>query len=190
MNLVALGIAGSWVGSSPIHADSRGHFREWFKGVDILEKTGIDFDPQQANISFNHSGVIRGLHYSLSPEKQFKWITCVTGKIIDIVVDLRPKSETYKRVEYIELTPENGKAVLIGAGLGHGFISLHNDTVVSYLLSSPYAPEFEYEINPFDEELDIKWDFEMIDGRAYVMSEKDAQAPSLNHRKINGELPF
>ena len=189
MHLTPLGIEGAWLAESPIWADERGFFREWFKREDILEATGIDFSFQQANISKNNKGVIRGIHYSLVPEGQAKWVTCISGEILDVIVDIRPDSLTFGKVEYVDLRGDEGRSVLIGRGLGHGFISLKEETSVSYLLSSPYNPEFEFEIQPTDPELGINWHLELIGGVGIVTSEKDAKAPTLGERRIEKKLP-
>ena len=189
MEITPLGIEGAWLATSPVLKDERGHFREWFKHQEILTKSGIDFSVQQANISLSNKGVTRGIHYSLFPEGQSKWITCITGTILDVVVDLRRTSSTYKKVEYVFLSGGDGNSLIIGAGLGHGFISQEQGTIVSYLLSSPYSPKFEYEINPLDTELNINWQLELIGGVGQVFSSKDSKAPTLQSRALEGKLP-
>ena len=189
MELTALSIEGAWLAESPIWSDNRGFFREWFKREEILSKTGIDFSVQQANVSVSKRGVIRGIHYSLAPEGQAKWITCVEGSILDVVVDLRPESPTFKKHEIVHLKGNDGRALLIGVGLGHGFLSLEDNTYTSYLLSSPYNPAFEYEIQPTDPALNINWNHELNVGLEFVISEKDSKAPSLKERARRGELP-
>lgn len=189
MELTALSIEGAWLAESPIWSDNRGFFREWFKREEILSKTGIDFSVQQANVSVSKRGVIRGIHYSLAPEGQAKWITCVEGSILDVVVDLRPESPTFEKHEIVHLKGNDGRALLIGVGLGHGFLSLEDNTYTSYLLSSPYNPAFEYEIQPTDPALNINWSHEMNVGLEFVISEKDSNAPSLKDRARRGELP-
>ncbi len=82
MDLIPLGIEGAWLSESPVWGDDRGSFREWFKRDEVLKKTDIDFPVNQANISISKKGVIRGIHYSLAPNPQAKWITCVSGSIM------------------------------------------------------------------------------------------------------------
>lgn len=190
MELRPLGIEGAWVATSPVWKDDRGSFREWFKSVDIEAITGIDFDVQQANISLSNRGVVRGIHYSLSPLGQAKWVTCVSGEIMDVVVDIRPNSVTYGKYVTVDLVAGDGRAVLIGLGLGHGFISQENGTTVSYLLSSPYSPENEYEINPLDPKIGIDWKRNLFGNTSVVLSSKDLAAPSLAERETEGKLPF
>jgi dTDP-4-dehydrorhamnose 3,5-epimerase len=176
MKLTPLGIEGAWLAESPVWSDDRGFFREWFKADEVYAATGIEFPIQQANISQSKRGVIRGLHYSVALEGQAKWVTCVTGSLIDVIVDVRPNSSTYKNIEYINLTPQSGLSVLIGPGLAHGFETLEDGTSIAYLLTSKYSPEFEYAINPFDKDLSINWKVNKSDA---VVSVKDLEAPSL-----------
>jgi dTDP-4-dehydrorhamnose 3,5-epimerase len=186
MELTPLGIEGAWLAQSPVRHDARGFFREWFKREDIYAKTGIDFPVNQANISISKKGVIRGIHYSLAPGSQAKWITCVSGSIKDVIVDIRPKSPTFKKIEYVNLSANDGKCVLISGGLGHGFISLEETSCISYLLSSSYLPEFEFGIYPFDTDLNINWgDL----GGASVLSSNDKNSLSLREQEIFKKLP-
>lgn len=187
MELRRLEIEGAWIASSPVWKDERGNFREWFKYADILSATGINFDVAQANISSSAFGVVRGVHYSLNDGGQSKWVTCVSGKSMDVIVDIRPKSATYGKYVTVDLAADDGRAVLIGADLGHGFISLEQGTVMSYLLSSPYSPESEYGINPMDPAIGISWG---IKGDEILLSPKDKLAPSLAQRAIEGMLPI
>jgi dTDP-4-dehydrorhamnose 3,5-epimerase len=189
MKLTPLGIEGAWIAESPVWSDERGFFREWFKSGDIKADTGIDFSIQQANISQSQRGVIRGIHYSLASQGQAKWVTCVIGSILDVVVDIRPNSPTYKKYVAVELKGNEGRALLIGAGLGHGFLALEDNTTISYLLSSPYSPEFELEIQPTDPEINIDWHLSLIGGVGVIVSPKDAQAPTLAERLAEGKLP-
>jgi dTDP-4-dehydrorhamnose 3,5-epimerase len=186
MELKPLGIEGAWLAESPVWSDDRGFFREWFKSADVLAATGINFAIQQANISESQHGVIRGIHYSLAPEGQAKWVTCVKGGIRDVIVDIRPSSPTFQKSVFVELNGLDGRAVLIGPGLGHGFASLADSSTIAYLLSSPYSPTEEFEINPMDPELGIDW-------KLYIsnisLSEKDKKAPTLAERLVEGKLP-
>jgi len=190
MKLTPLAISGAWLVESPVWSDDRGFFREWFKKDQILNATGLDFDVAQANFSVSNKNVIRGIHYSLASEGQAKLITCVSGSIMDVVVDLRPDSSSFKTVEHIDLEQGDGKAVLVGKGLGHGFLSKVDNSGVAYLLSSSYAPDFEYDISPLDSELDIKWHLTSTNEQNFTLSEKDRLAPTLKARLEQRELPL
>ena len=179
MKIEELEISGAWIAHSSILKDNRGNFREWFKADEIEAVTGIRFGVRQANISTSNKGVLRGIHYSIAPQGQAKWITCISGSIWDVVVDLRPSSSTFKKWISIELSAESGDAVFISDGLGHAFMSLEDNSTVAYLLTSPYSPTEEFEIFPLDPELAISWPQENPS-----LSAKDKSAPIFANRKL------
>ena len=186
MKLAALSIDGVWLAESPVWSDERGLFREWFKSEDVKAAAGKDFGIEQANISLSTVGTLRGIHYSIAPRGQAKWITCVSGSIQDVIVDIRPESKTFGQWIDVELMGDSGKAVLICEGLGHGFLALEDNTAVAYLVSTPFSPTDEFEINPLDEKIGIKW---KMDLNSLKISEKDSIAPTLAERLAEGKLP-
>jgi dTDP-4-dehydrorhamnose 3,5-epimerase len=186
MKLTELGIKGAWIVESDVWPDNRGSFREWFKSSESKEITGFEFKVEQANLSISDYGVVRGIHYSLAPEGQAKWVTCAHGEILDFIIDLRTNSATFKKVESVQLSGSGNKSVLIGPGLGHAFVSLAKGSAVTYLLNSPYNPELEFEINPFDPTLNLDFG---ISQNNLIVSEKDKAAPTLNEQEISGQLP-
>ena len=186
MELTPLGIEGAWLAESPVWSDERGFFREWFKSEDIEKATGKSFGIEQANISVSSKGTLRGIHYSIAPRGQAKWVTCVAGSIKDVIVDIRPESKTFGKWVEVELKGDSGKAVLISEGLGHGFLALEDNTTVAYLVSTPFSPTYEYEINPLDERIGITWGMGNQDLR---ISEKDLRAPSLEFMLDQRLLP-
>jgi dTDP-4-dehydrorhamnose 3,5-epimerase len=189
MELTPLGLDGVWLAQSPVWSDDRGSFREWFKAEDIRLVTGRDFGIEQANISISSKGTLRGIHYSLAPRGQAKWVTCISGAIQDVVVDIRPNSKTFGQWIDVELRGDSGKIVFISEGLGHGFLALEDNTTVAYLVSTPFSPLDEYEINPTDPELGIEWGQHLLNGTQLTLSQKDSLAPTLKNRHLNGELP-
>ena len=186
MKLTPLGIEGAWLAESPVWRDDRGFFREWFKTEDVKSATGRDFGIEQANISVSSTGTLRGIHYSIAPRGQAKWITCVSGSIKDVIVDIRPDSQTFGNWIEVLLTGDSGQAVLISEGLGHGFVALKDNTAVAYLVSTPFSPTEEFEINPLDEKIGINWGMDLRDLK---ISEKDKNAPTLAERLAEGKLP-
>jgi dTDP-4-dehydrorhamnose 3,5-epimerase len=186
MKITPLEIEGVWVAESPIWSDDRGFFREWFKSEDIKNATGRDFGIEQANISLSSKGTLRGIHYSIAPRGQAKWVTCVSGAIKDVIVDIRPESATFGKWVEVELRGDSGKAVLISEGLGHGFIALEDNTAVAYLVSTPFSPGHEFEINPLDEKIAINWGMQASE---FKISDKDMKAPTLAERLSEGKLP-
>ena len=187
MKLTPLGINGAWLAESPVWSDERGFFREWFKSEEVKAATGRDFGIEQANISISAAGTLRGIHYSLAPRGQAKWITCVSGSIQDVIVDIRLDSNTFGQWIDVEIKGDSGKAVLIGDGLGHGFLALENNTAVAYLVTTPYSPSYEFEINPLDKNIGIKWGMDLS---SLNFSKKDTNAPTLLERKFKRELPI
>jgi dTDP-4-dehydrorhamnose 3,5-epimerase len=186
MELTPLSIEGAWLAESPVWKDDRGFFREWFKSVDIEDATGRNFEIEQANISLSSAGTLRGIHYSIAPGGQAKWITCVSGSIKDVIVDVRPDSKSFGQWIEVELSGDSGKAVLISEGLGHAFLALEDISAVAYLVSTPFSPTDEFEINPLDEKIGINWGMSLRDLK---ISDKDRNAPTLAERFTEGKLP-
>jgi dTDP-4-dehydrorhamnose 3,5-epimerase len=184
VNGVELAIPGVYVLESPVWADERGFFREWFRGPEFLE-VGYDFGVAQANLSTSVRNVVRGLHYSLAPVGQAKVVTCVHGALDDVIVDIRVGSPTYGRVEVVALAGDQGRTVLLPVGVAHGLCVTSEIATIAYLLSSPFNAALELEIDPFDIELNVAWNLE---GEA-IVSAKDRAAPSLAQRREAGELP-
>ena len=178
MKVTPLAIAGAWIIESPVYQDDRGIFREWFK-PEALKANGVPaLEVRQANTSISKKGVIRGIHYSPEINGQTKFVTCTSGSVLDVVVDLRPGSMTYGDHIEVELSESLGKCIYISSGLGHGFQSLADKSVVTYLLDKEYSPTNEFGINPVDPELNIRWP--LLD---FYISEKDRTAD--NFKRIN-----
>lgn len=183
MELAPLAIDGAFRLSSPVHEDERGAFREWFKYPD-LETAGIGWKVAQANLARSARNVVRGLHFSLAPEGQAKIVTCADGELVDVLVDVREGSPTFGATETIRLIAGGG-SVYVPTGVAHGYCVLSDWGTLCYLLSSPYAPALEREINPVDPALAIAWP---LSGPA-ILSAKDAEAPTLDECRRRGELP-
>jgi dTDP-4-dehydrorhamnose 3,5-epimerase len=183
MQIQELGIKGAWIAQSAVHEDARGTFREWFDSEAIESFLGRTFAVKQANFSSSKKGVLRGIHFSQAREGQGKWVTCISGSIWDVVVDIRPYSPTFRKWIGIELQGVSGDAIFISEGLGHAFISLQDNTSVAYLLTSPYSPADEFEIHPLDPELAIAWPLDDV-----ILSAKDASAPYLRRLIESGRL--
>ena len=186
MKLTPLGIQGAWLAESPVWSDERGFFREWFKSEDITNATGRSFGIEQANISVSSAGTLRGIHYSTAPRGQAKWITCISGSIKDVIVDIRPGSPTFGLWIEVELSGDSGNALFISEGLGHGFLALQDNTAVAYLVSTPFSPSDEFEINPLDEKIGINWGMSTTELK---ISDKDKNAATLSERFNEGNLP-
>jgi dTDP-4-dehydrorhamnose 3,5-epimerase len=180
-----LGIEGAWVVTPPVHSDVRGRFLELFRADELYGVLGYRMEIAQANCSVSRQGVIRGIHFADVPPGQAKYVSCVSGAILDVVVDLRAGSPGYGRWEALQLDDENRRSVLVSEGLGHAFMALSETATAVYLCSTPYAPGREHGVHPLDPALGIAWPA----GRDPVLSDKDAAAPSLAEANEAGLLP-
>lgn len=171
---IPLGIQGAWLFRSDIHADERGFFREWFRVDALKEQLGFKFDVAQANISKSNKSVARGIHFSTASHGQAKWVTCAQGSIWDVVVDIRPNSPTFKKWISLQLEASDGQSIFIGDGLGHAFLALEDESVLSYLTTATYDPKTEFTVNIRDPELKISWPTFEIN-----LSSRDINAPTL-----------
>ena len=180
MQFTPMAIEGAWVHTPTRHEDNRGHFEEQFKLSAIESHLGRSFEVKQVNQSVSAKGVIRGIHYTDSPEGQAKYISCPKGAIWDVVVDLRPESITYGKWDAVVLSADNGKSVLISEGLGHAFLSLEDGSVAHYLCNAEYLHSFDKAFNPMSSGLEIG--FEVICNMHEIghpnLSSRDASAPN------------
>lgn len=183
--LQALGIEGGYLWEPKLFPDDRGSFHEWFRADAFAEATGHSFSLAQANCSLSRRGVVRGVHFADVPPSQAKYITCLRGAVLDVVVDIRVGSPTYRRWEAVRLDDDTRRAVYLAEGLGHAFMALTDDATVVYLCSAGYAPKREHGVNPLDPELAIAWPADIPP----VLSEKDAAAPTLAEAEQSGLLP-
>ena len=156
-----------------IHEDSRGYFFESFN-LQTFRAEGIDINFVQDNQSSSKYGVIRGLHYQLNPSAQVKLIRVLSGRILDVVVDIRKGSQTFGKNFSVELTAENKKQLFVPAGLAHGFSVLSEEAEVLYKCDSFYNKDSEAGILYNDPSLNIDW---KIPAEKEIVSEKDKGLP-------------
>jgi dTDP-4-dehydrorhamnose 3,5-epimerase len=180
-----MAIDGAWTFTPRIRADYRGSFHEWLRAADLARDAGYCFHLAQANCSVSHRGVLRGVHFADVPPGQAKYVTCASGAVLDVVVDLRVGSPTYGRWDAVRLDDEARRAVFISEGLGHAFLTLSDTATLMYLCSTPYAPEIEHAVHPLDPELAIAWPTDV----APILSARDAAAPGLHEARSSGILP-
>ena len=179
------GIDGAYVFTPRIYPDNRGTFNEWFRADEFLGDLGYSFDLAQANCSVSRRGVIRGIHFTDVPPGQAKYVVCASGSILDVIVDLRVGSPTYLRWEAVALDDAARRGVFLAEGLGHGFIALSAQATVMYLCSTGYAPGVEHGVHPLDPEIGIAWPRDV----AFILSDKDAAAPTAAEARQAGLLP-
>lgn len=164
-----------------VHGDSRGYFMESFNARTFREVTGIDTDFVQDNESRSSYGVVRGLHFQRPPHAQAKLVRVVSGRALDVAVDLREGSETYGKHFAVELSGENHLQLYIPEGFAHGFSVLSDEVVFQYKCDDYYAPETEGALAWDDPDLAIDWRVPDVDVR---LSEKDKNHPRLKDFKL------
>ena len=186
-----LKIQGAWEITTKHFGDDRGVFLEWFKQPVFADTVGHDFTLAQANCSVSAAGVLRGIHYADVPPGQAKYVTCPSGAILDVVVDLRVGSDTFGQWDAVQLDSVKRNAIYLSEGLGHGFLSLKDASTIMYLCSTPYNPAGEHEVHPLDPAIGIDWPTIGIDGQAlsFELSAKDQAAPTLAEAREAGALP-
>ena len=158
-----------------IFKDHRGIFVETYQRKQFAEISGIDEDFVQDNQSVSKHGVLRGLHYQKGEFAQTKIVRVVYGKVLDVVVDLRPESPTFKQTYSAILDDENLHQLYVPKGFGHGFLTLSEKSVFAYKCDHYYTPGSEAGIIYNDPDLNIDWNFPE---RSMILSEKDMQLPT------------
>jgi dTDP-4-dehydrorhamnose 3,5-epimerase len=186
-----LAVPGAWEITPRQFGDPRGVFLEWFKDVPFASHAGHPMVLAQANLSVSAAGVVRGVHFADVPPGQAKYVTCVHGAVLDVVVDLRTGSPTFGRWDSVLLDDVDRRAIFLSEGLGHAFMSLEDGSTVTYLCSTGYAPEREHGVHPLDPDLAIDWPTTARDGSPLTptLSDKDAAAPTLAEALAAGLLP-
>jgi dTDP-4-dehydrorhamnose reductase/dTDP-4-dehydrorhamnose 3,5-epimerase len=168
-----------------VFGDHRGWFTETYSKIKFQE-LGIDIDFVQDNHSMSaEKGTLRGLHFQTNPKAQTKLVRCTKGKILDVAVDLRKGSSTYKQWVGVELSEDNKMHLLIPKGFAHGFLTLTDDVEVQYKVDEYYAPECDRSIRFDDPEIGVDWGIEDP-----ILSEKDLKAPLLKDSDIDFRLKF
>ncbi len=187
MKVRQLDIPGSWEITPTIHGDRRGLFFEWLTAHEFTAFAGHRLDVRQANCSVSSAGVLRGLHFAQVPPGQAKYVTCVSGSVFDVVVDIRVGSPTFGRWDSVLLDDLDHRTIYLSEGLAHGFLALQDNSTVMYLCSAEYNPQREHTICPTDPALAIDWP--LVNGVAASLSDRDAAAPSFDEVRASGLLP-
>lgn len=152
------------------HSDSRGTFIKFHPENFLVGNLGTVAVSVNPNV-----GTIRGLHLQVEPFAEEKLISCTQGSVFEVLVDIRPNSVSFGKYSTFELSQENKKQVYVPKGVAHGFQTLSPNTILQYFLTSEYAPESSYTIDPFGD-LNIDWPIS-----EYLLSERDASGLSLEY---------
>jgi dTDP-4-dehydrorhamnose 3,5-epimerase len=157
--------------------DDRGFFSETYNAK-ALSEAGINLQFVQDNHSLSAAkGVLRGLHYQLPPHAQDKLVRVVSGSILDVVVDIRKASPTFRKWIALEVSAAKWNQILVPKGFAHGFLTLEENTEVIYKVTDYYSPEHDRSIRFDDPSIGIEWPFA---ASAVQLSDKDRNAPSLD----------
>jgi dTDP-4-dehydrorhamnose 3,5-epimerase len=173
MQISPTGLPGVLLLQAEPKPDERGLFCEVWT-ADDLSKAGLPGSFAQMNYSRSRRGALRGLHYQAAPHGQGKLITVMTGRIYDVVVDLRQSSPTFGQWQGRYLDDKNHEQLYVPVGLAHGFLALTENTVVSYACTNPYNPQADRSLRWNDPDLAIDWPIAI--GIEPIVSPKDAAA--------------
>lgn len=182
MDVLKTAIEGVVILEPRVYKDARGYFFESFSQKEFESKVrNVNF--VQDNQSKSTRGVLRGLHFQAPPFSQSKLVRCVSGKVLDVAVDIRKGSPTYGKHVAVELSEENQRQLFIPRGFAHGFAVLSDEAVFQYKCDNYYEPSSEGGISILDKSLGIDWGVSFQDA---VLSEKDTKHPLMK----DFESPF
>ncbi|MBR1156032.1 dTDP-4-dehydrorhamnose 3,5-epimerase family protein [Bradyrhizobium sp. JYMT SZCCT0428] len=187
MIFVETRLAGAYTVDIDRREDNRGHFARVFCG-DEFSAYGLNFSVAQASLSFNAKrGTLRGLHFQYPPAAETKYVRCVKGAVFDVIVDLRPESSTYLEHLSVHLSAENGRGLYIPKRFAHGFVTLEENTELSYLIGASHAPNAEGGLRYDDPMLGVEWPLAV-----HVISERDtAWKPIVEiERQLKSRMSF
>lgn len=165
-------IPGAWTIDVTKIADTRGFFAMTWLPNELIER-GMNPALAQCNLAFNtRRGTLRGMHFQNAPHAQAKIVRATRGALLDVIVDLREDSPTYRQWDAVELTADNHRMLYMPEGVAHGYLTLTDDTEAYYHSSVPWAPQAESGVRWNDPAFAIEWPFEPV-----VISQKDAAWP-------------
>lgn len=181
MKLISTPIPDLYILEPKVFEDARGYFFEAFNKK-VFKDLGLDLDFIQDNESCSEYGVIRGLHFQLSPYAQSKLVRVISGKILDVALDLRKNSPTFGKHFSIELDSDEKKMLLIPRGFAHGFSVLSPKAIVVYKCDLLYNPDADRGILFNDSAIGIDW---KVDPNKAIVSAKDRVHPTLKEADLN-----
>lgn len=180
MNIIKTEVLDVYILEPKVFGDKRGWFMEsWSKKT--MEEAGLYYDFVQDNHSYStEKGTLRGLHFQKGVDAQAKIVRCAKGAVIDVAVDLREGSPTYKKWVAVELSEANYRQLLIPRGFAHGFLAITDDVEFLYKADNYYEPQSDRNILWNDPDINVDWG---IDNP--ILSEKDANAPTLRESDVD-----
>lgn len=183
MKVIQTGFPNLIVIEPDVFGDNRGWFFESYS-YQKYSDLGINQIFVQDNHSFSsEKGTLRGLHFQTGDKAQSKLIRCVKGRLMDVCVDLRIGSPSYKQVYYIELSEQNKKQLFVPKGFAHGFITLSDNVEIEYKVDQLYSKEHDSGIRYDDPTLNINWREFVSDGE-FTLSQKDLNLKNIDETEI------
>jgi dTDP-4-dehydrorhamnose 3,5-epimerase len=180
MNVIKTDVLDVYILEPQVFGDNRGWFMETWSTKN-MEKAGLYYNFVQDNQSYSATkGTLRGLHFQKGDAAQAKIVRCGKGAVLDVAVDLRKGSPTYKKWAAVELSAENKRQLLIPRGFAHGFLTLTDDVEFLYKADNLYAPETDRAIRWSDSEIGVNWGIQNP-----IVSDKDAKAPKLSESDVD-----
>jgi len=180
MNFIPTDLEGCIIIEPRLLHDERGYFMESYNEKRFREVLGHEIHFVQDNQSFSSKGVLRGLHYQTSVHSQAKLVRVLTGKVLDVAVDIRPESATYGKHVVVLLSEENQRQLFVPRGFAHGFVVLSETATFFYKCDNFYNKESEGGIIFNDESINIDW---QLNEQELIISEKDMGLPKLADAK-------
>ena len=175
MRFTQLKLAGAYLIEFEPHSDDRGYFARTFCTREFQDH-GLDTAIAQCSTSFNRRrGTLRGMHYQTAPHEEIKVVRCTSGRVFDVIVDVRPHSPTFGRWHGVELSSDNHRLLYIPAGFAHGFQTLEDNSELFYQISTEYVASASQGVRWNDPTVSISWP---ITGDMTI-SERDAALPGL-----------
>lgn len=180
MKVIPTSLDGVLILEPKVFGDQRGWFCETYSRKTMLEQ-GIDIEFVQDNQSLSaQKGTLRGLHFQNDPKAQTKLVRCTRGRVLDVAVDIRQGSPSYRQWVAVELSAENFRQLLVPKGFAHAFLTLTDDVEVQYKVDEYYAPECDRGIRYDDSDIGVDWG-EITP----ILSAKDLNAPLLKESDCN-----
>lgn len=181
-----LAIGGAFAFATTAFPDDRGVFLTPYQQAVFVEALGRPLFPvAQCSYSVSRRGAVRGVHFTATPPGTAKYVHCPRGKVLDVVVDLRVGSPTFGAHDAVVMGCADFPAVYLPVGVGHLFVALEDETVMTYLLSTEYRQENELAVAALDVELDLPIPADITP----ILSERDRRAPTLAEALAAGILP-
>ena len=168
-------LGGAKLIETPKFKDERGFFYKTYN-YEEFKKISLNFKPEEQFFSVSNKNVLRGMHFQTKEYAHDKLVSCLSGKVLDVIVDLRINSEYYKNVISLELDSRNPHSLYIPTGFAHGFVSLQDNSLMQYLTSRVYNQSFDQGVHW--KSINFNWPNE-----EYLVSERDSNHPYIEDLK-------